>query len=171
MTRSAWVTVRLPGARTAPPTNTRIWFQTGAVKHGRKTASQDSRIGGTVDWSVTDSMRFCVIESVESSRPRRARVGSDIGRHRHAPRHQIVASPNVNRNGRSDHSTYRVLPLLQGDLARNDATAAIRFTVPSPARWSHVCVRPDRTTGSKCSTGRSGRTDGPRQARSDAPSC
>ena len=74
MTRSAWVTVRLPGARTAPPTSTRIWFQTGAVKHGRKTASQDSRIGGTVDWAVTDSMRFCVIESVESSRPRRARV-------------------------------------------------------------------------------------------------
>ena len=51
------------------------------------------------------------------------------------------------------------------------ATAAIRFTVPSPARWSHVCVRPDRTTSSKCSTGRSGRTDGPRQARSDGSAC
>ncbi len=48
MTRSAWVTVRLPGARTAPPTSTRIWFQTGAVKHGRKTASHDTRIVGTV---------------------------------------------------------------------------------------------------------------------------
>src|ERR1700704_1597590 len=34
MTRSAWVTVRLPGARTAPPTNTKTWFQTGALKHG-----------------------------------------------------------------------------------------------------------------------------------------
>ena len=46
------------------------------------------------------------------------------------------------------------------------------LTVLAPsARWSHVCVRPDRMTGSKCSTGRSGRTDGPRQARSDASSC
>jgi hypothetical protein len=61
-------------------------------------------------------MRCCVIESVESSRPRRARVARYIGRHRHAPRHRIVASPNVNRNGRSHHSTYRVLPLLQGTL-------------------------------------------------------
>src|ERR1700685_2963016 len=112
MTRSAWVTVRLPGARTAPPTSTRIWFQTGVVKHGRKTASQDSRIAGTVGWSVADSMRFCVIEAVEASPPRRARVASYIGRHRHAPRHQIVAAPNVDRNARSDHSTYRVLLLL-----------------------------------------------------------
>src|ERR1700675_1173838 len=79
MTRSAWVTVRLPGARTAPPTSTRIWFQTGAVKHGRKTASHDTRIGGTVGWSVADSMRFCVIESVESHRPLRAR-GPRYGR-------------------------------------------------------------------------------------------
>src|SRR5271163_2176243 len=133
MTRSAWVTVRLPGARTAPPTSTRIWFQTGAVKHGRKTASQDSRIGGTVGWSVTDSMRFCVIESVESSRPRRARAARYIGRHRHATRHQIVASPNVNRNGRSDHSTYRVLPLLQGDLACGTSQPRL-YALPCPVR-------------------------------------
>jgi hypothetical protein len=73
------VTVRLPGARTAPPTSTRTRFQTGAVKHGRKMVSQDSRIAGTVGWSVADSMRFCVIESVESSRPRRARVARYIG--------------------------------------------------------------------------------------------
>src|ERR1700760_4656752 len=125
MTRSAWVTVRLPGARTAPPTSTRTWFQTGAVKHGRKTASQDSRIGGTVGSSVADSMRCCVIESVESSRPRRARVARYIGRHRHAPRHRIVASPNVNRNGRSHHPTYRVLPLLQGDLARGTSQSRL----------------------------------------------
>lgn len=32
-----------------------------------------------MDWSVADSMRFCVIESVESSHPRRARVANDIG--------------------------------------------------------------------------------------------
>src|SRR5947209_5697838 len=109
MTRSAWVTVRFPGARTAPPTSTWIWFQTGAVKHGRKTASHDTRIVGTVDWAVADSMRFCVIESVESSRPRRARVPSTGGRHRHGPRHQTVASPTIHRDGRPDHSTYRAL--------------------------------------------------------------
>jgi hypothetical protein len=74
MTRSVWVTVRLPGASTAPLTSTRIWFQTGAVKHGRKTASHDTRIVGTVGWAVADSMRWCVIESVESSHPGRARV-------------------------------------------------------------------------------------------------
>jgi hypothetical protein len=74
MTRSAWVTVRLPGAKTAPPTSTKIWFQTGAVKHGRKIPSQDTRMVGTDGWVVADSMRFCVIESVESSRPHCARV-------------------------------------------------------------------------------------------------
>src|ERR1700679_190972 len=74
MTRSAWVTVRLPGASTAPPTSTRIWLQTGAVKHGRKTVNHDARIVGTVDWAVADSMRSCVIESVESSSPLHARV-------------------------------------------------------------------------------------------------
>ena len=73
MTRSAWVTVRVLGARTAPPTSTKIWFQTGAVKHGRKTASQETKIDGTVGWAA-DSMRFCVIESVESSRSRYASV-------------------------------------------------------------------------------------------------
>ena len=35
MTRNTWLTVRLPGASTAPATSTRMWFQTGAVKHGR----------------------------------------------------------------------------------------------------------------------------------------
>jgi hypothetical protein len=44
------------------------------VKHGRKTASQDGRIAGTVGWPAADSMRFCVIESVESSHLGRARV-------------------------------------------------------------------------------------------------
>src|SRR6516164_6962138 len=143
MTRSAWVTVRLPGARTAPPTSTRIWFQTGAVKQGRKTASQDSRIGGTVGWSVTDSMRFCVIGSVESSRPRRARGVRDIGRRR-APRHQIVASPNVDRNGRSDHSTYRVLPLLQGDLARGTSQPRL-YALQCPVRRVGRTFASDRT--------------------------
>jgi len=43
--------------------------------------------------------------------------------------------------------------------------------VPSPARWSHACVRLDLTTASKYSIGRSGRTDGLLQARLAAPSC
>jgi hypothetical protein len=50
MTRSAWVTVRLPGARTAPPTNTKIWFQTGAVKHGRKAAGAKQAMLQTKRW-------------------------------------------------------------------------------------------------------------------------
>jgi hypothetical protein len=57
MTRSGWVTVRFPGARMAPPNSARTWFQTGAVKHGRKTASHDTRMVGTVGWAVADSMR------------------------------------------------------------------------------------------------------------------
>src|ERR1700758_2312144 len=47
MTRSTWVTVRLPGASTAPATRTRMRFQTGAVKQGRNTDSQVASIGGT----------------------------------------------------------------------------------------------------------------------------
>src|ERR1700727_536919 len=111
MTRRAWVTVRLSGARMAPLTRTRAWFQTGAVKHGLKTASQDIRIVGTVGCAVTDSIRCCVIESVELPLSRCARV------HRHSPRHQTMTSPNVHRDGRPDHSTYRALPLLQGPLS------------------------------------------------------
>src|SRR5947209_14503704 len=100
MTRSAWVTVRLPGARTAPATSTRIWFQTGAVKHGRKTASDDTRIGGTVGWAVADSMRVWVIESVESSRPHGARVA----RHRRHP-----ATRDTRHATRDSGSWFRLL--------------------------------------------------------------
>jgi len=46
ITRNICVTVRLPGASTAPATRTSTWFQTGAVKHGRNTASQAARTGG-----------------------------------------------------------------------------------------------------------------------------
>src|SRR5271163_1674118 len=129
MTRSAWVTVRLPGARTAPPTSTRIWFQTGVVKHGRKTASHDGRIAGTVDWSVADSMRFCVIESVESSRPRRARVASYIAS-QPCPRdirswlRLMLCAWTIRSFNVSSASVAH-----GGPCTRNVATAAIRFTV------------------------------------------
>jgi hypothetical protein len=66
MTRSAWVTVRLPGASTAPATSNRMWFQTGAVKHGRNTASQEARIGGTAAAGRIDSVRSGVIGTFES---------------------------------------------------------------------------------------------------------
>ena len=66
MTRNAWVTVRLPGARTAPATSTRMWFQTGAVKHGRNTASQETRIAGTGEAVAMDSVRSCVTGILES---------------------------------------------------------------------------------------------------------
>src|SRR5580704_7903425 len=163
MTRSAWVTVRLPGASTAPPTSTRIWLQTGAVKHGRKTVNHDARIVGTVDWAVADSMRSCVIESVESSSPLHARVLS----HRRTltgARHQIAASPNIRCDGRSDHSTHQALPVLQGKLVRGTSQPRL-YALQCPVRriGRTLTVRPDQTTDSKYSIGRSGRTAGPRQ--------
>ena len=82
MSRSAWVTVRLPGANTAPATRTRTRFQTGAVKQGRNTDSQPSRAGGTRCGSdaVAAAGRFDAIAVVESGRPDSARVspGRDI---------------------------------------------------------------------------------------------
>ena len=74
MTRSVWVTVRLPGASTAPLTSTRIWFQTGAVKHGRKTASHDTRVVGTVGWAVAEFDAVVCHRIRKSSHPGRARV-------------------------------------------------------------------------------------------------
>jgi hypothetical protein len=86
---------------------------------------------------VADSMRFCLIEPVESRRPF-AQESPDTGGRQdvaaHGPRHQTVAPPNVHRDGRPDHSTYRALPLFQGNpCARNAATAVTRFTVQSSA--------------------------------------
>jgi hypothetical protein len=168
MTRSAWVTVRLPGARTAPPTSTRIWLQSGAVKHGRKTASQDIRTVGTVGWAVADSMRLCVIKSVESSRPRRARVSRHGQTTPQRPRHQTLARLMFTAMDDPIVSSASAAP--GGPCSRSAATVVTRFTVPSPARWSHACVRPVIITDLKYSIARSGRIDGPRQARSDAPS-
>src|SRR5208282_1624123 len=78
MTRSAWVTVRLPGTTTAPAISTRMWLQTGAVKHGRNTASQDARIAGTGSAAGIESMRSGVIGVLESRRTDRARVADAI---------------------------------------------------------------------------------------------
>src|ERR1035437_11170382 len=74
MTRNAWVTVRLPGARIAPATSTRTWFQTGAVKHGRNTASQETSTVGTWETAGMDSVQSGFIGVLESRRPGRARV-------------------------------------------------------------------------------------------------
>src|SRR5271166_3911288 len=76
MTRNAWVTVRFPGASTAPATNTRMRFQTGAVKQGRNTDSQVASIGGTRCASVAAAVvgRFGFIPGVESSRTVLTRV-------------------------------------------------------------------------------------------------
>ena len=58
----------LPGARTAPATSNRMWFQTGAVKHGRKTASQVPRIAGASGTTDGTAERIRLIAAVESSR-------------------------------------------------------------------------------------------------------
>jgi len=74
-------------------------------------------------------------------------------------RHQLVAPDYRDIRSHVSHPDCRAT-----------ATATIRFTVPSPGRWSHACVQPNAATGSKYYIGRSGRTDRPRQARLDAPS-
>src|SRR5271166_2609638 len=106
MTRSARVTVRLPGAKTAPATSTKMWFQTGVVKHGRKIASQDIRIVGTGGRATADSVGSDVIAAVESSRPRGA--SGDSRWHATPPRGTTYCAPD----GRPDHSADRALPLL-----------------------------------------------------------
>jgi hypothetical protein len=76
MTRSAWVTARLPGASTAPATRTRTRFHTGAVKQQRNADSQAARAGGIRCGSdaVAVHRRFGAIPGVESSRAGAARV-------------------------------------------------------------------------------------------------
>ena len=75
MTRNARVTVRLPGASTAPATRTRTLSQTGAVKLGRNTASQAARIGGTNRrLGAARPRRFAALAVVESGRTDSARV-------------------------------------------------------------------------------------------------
>src|ERR1700733_908273 len=75
MTRNAWVTVRLPGASTAPATRTRTCCQTGAVKHGRNTDSQAARTDGTSDGTDTAAAPggFAFIAVLESTPVRNAR--------------------------------------------------------------------------------------------------
>ena len=90
MTRNAWVTVRLPGARTAPETSTRMRFQTGAVKHGRKMASQETSISGV--WETTETKFGASVfhQVLESRRPGRAESSGCAGR-----RTQPFATPLI----------------------------------------------------------------------------
>src|SRR5580693_1917310 len=106
----------------------------------RSMVSSDTRIGGTIGWVVADSMQFCVIESVESNHPRRARVPSPRAA---GPRHQTVASANILRDGRSDHSAYRALPLLQGDLVRGTPQPRL-YALQCPVRRVGRTLASDR---------------------------
>ena len=72
--RKAWVTVRLPGERTAPATNTKVRLQTGPVTHGRNTADQPTRIAAAAGTADGIEAMIRLIAAVESHRPRRARV-------------------------------------------------------------------------------------------------
>src|SRR6186997_3155090 len=77
MTRNVWLTVRLPGASTAPATSTRTWFQTGAVKQSRKADSQTVRTCGVRFASLAADLirvRGVDIAFVESNHVRAARV-------------------------------------------------------------------------------------------------
>ena len=94
-----------------------------------------------------DSMLIAV---VESSRTACARVYRDI--------RQVYRD----QRDRSDRPAYRGLPLPRGQLVTERRNAATRSIVPAPARWLRACARPDRTIGSRCSTGRCGRSVGPR---------
>src|ERR1700728_2582752 len=107
MTRSTWVTVRLPGASTAPATRTRMRFQTGAVKQGRNTDSQVARIGGTRCGSgAIAAPGWCDAITVVESRwlPRRKNAC-------HPPRHSSAERFILRHHDRSDHPEYRELPV------------------------------------------------------------
>ena len=54
MTRSAALTVRLPGVRTMPAIRTSRWLQTGAVKNSRKGFISEVRTGSKAS-VATDS--------------------------------------------------------------------------------------------------------------------
>src|SRR4029077_9741309 len=107
MTRSTWVTVRLPGASTAPATRTRMRFQTGAVKQGRNTDSHVSRIGGTRCGSgAVVAPGWCdSIVVVESRRQPRRKSRPCLPRHSPAGRFILC------RHDRSNHPAYRELPV------------------------------------------------------------
>ena len=68
MTRSASLTVRLPGASTAPATRTRTCFQTGAVKQSRKADNQVASTGGATAGPAAGE-RCVVIASVNQVAP------------------------------------------------------------------------------------------------------
>ena len=168
MTRSSWVTVRLPGASTVPATRTRMRFHTGAVKQGRNPESQSARIGGTGGGlHAVLALGWCdAIAGVESKCTRAARVL------RAAPRHPPAERSIMRRHDRSDHPAYRALPM--SPWATGCRTPQPRLhALPRtpPACPSRGCAQPDKLIVSRCSTGRSGRNAGPAPGRSGGPSC
>src|SRR4051794_29611988 len=111
MTRSAWVTVRLPGTSTAPATSTRTRFQAGAVKQGRNTESQVARTGGTKNGSgaaVAPGL-FDAIAVVESGRTDSAGV------------------PAGRDNGRPDGLTCLTRAIRSSSASRPTAAAEVRY--------------------------------------------
>src|SRR5512134_3131969 len=115
MTRSASLTVRLPGASTAPATRTRTCFQTGAVKQSRKADNQVTRTGGTSTAPAAAGERCVVIASVESSRAGSARVLDRSPPHADpAPqptrrRHEFAEKP-IMRHGKRHYLPVVALP-------------------------------------------------------------
>src|SRR5271165_238050 len=138
MTRNAWVTVRLPGASTAPATRIRTCRQTGAVKQGRNTDSQAAKTGGGTG-TVAVPGRFACIAVLESTPARAARVSPGATRASRAG----YRLPH----DRSDHSAYRDVPV-------PSRTAARRATQP----WLYALSRDVRSARCQVTANRAGQS-------------
>src|ERR1700719_3131850 len=140
MTRSTWVTVRLPGASTAPATRTRMRFQTGAVKQGRNTDSHVSRIGGTRCGSgAVVAPGWCdSIVVVESRRQPRRKSRPCLPRH--SPTERFI----LHRHDRSDHSAYRELPVSPRATARRTSQPRLH-ALSRRRRYADRATASDRT--------------------------
>ncbi len=169
MTRNAWATVRLPGARTAPATRIRTCRQTGAAKHGRKidshAARTDAARGGA--GGATAPGQFTFIAALEPAAPQAFLH----------PRRRKRSGQGIVADGRSDHSTYRDVPLSSWGVARRAAQPRLRFMScrirsagrTASAGWAGRRV--GRTIVSKFSIARFGNSDGHAPGRSDAQLC
>src|SRR5450759_3201442 len=179
MMRKAALTVRLPGASTAPATRTSTWSQTGAVKNPRKAAISGTKAGGTKPAAAGEgeAERCFVIASVESNRAAPATITPPA-----SPLHFESARAAAGTAGQQ--SRYQApWPLMRSSSASsasasptapftpNDRTADTRSIMPRPPSPSLGSAQPAATTALKSSSGLHGSNAGRRQVPSDGRSC